>query len=312
MNTTDLPAPEVQPPTPPPKKKRHRIRKALLLIGSAFVGLIVIIVIISAATSHSATPTAAAPTATPSPTARSYPNTSSLLAAMVTHGAACTGASFKSGGVVTGEVNPFVSCSGGTSDGDTAILVFTDRADATTYANDMIRTSVGIGTPTAEVVGPNWTVNTTPTFAPKVVSAVGGQLITVAAAAPASSAPAAAPTTAAPAPTQAPTTAPAMTASQQQAVDAAQNYLSMGEGFSAYSLAQQLTSSYGSGFSQADAQYAINYLNPDWNAQAVDAAQGYMKMGGFSASSLTQQLTSDSGNGFTPAQAAYAVTKVGL
>jgi hypothetical protein len=103
-----------------------------------------------------------------------------------------------------------------------------------------------------------------------------------------------------------------MTASQQQAVDAAQNYLSDGQGFSAYSLNQQLTSSSGDGFAPADAQFAIGYLNPDWDAQAVDSAQGYMKMGGFSAASLTQQLTSDSGDGFTPAQAAYAVAKVGL
>ena len=117
-----------------------------------------------------------------------------------------------------------------------------------------------------------------------------------------------------PAVTQAPAipAAPAMTVSQQQAVTAARNYLGMGSGFSAYSLNQQLTSSYGNGFSQADAQFAISYLNPDWNAQAVDAARGYMKMGGFSAASLTQQLTSTYGNGFTPAQAAHAVTKVGL
>ena len=83
-----------------------------------------------------------------------------------------------------------------------------------------------------------------------------------------------------------------MTVSQQQAVDAAQSYLSMGSGFSQYSLAQQLTSSSGNGFSQADAQFAISHLNPDWDAQAVDAAKGYVQMGGFSAASLTQQLTS--------------------
>jgi hypothetical protein len=103
-----------------------------------------------------------------------------------------------------------------------------------------------------------------------------------------------------------------MTAAEQQAVSSAQSYLSMGSGFSRYSLTQQLTSSSGSGFASADAAFAINYLHPNWDAQAVDGAKGYMKMGGFSASSLTQQLTSDSGDGFTPAQAAYAVAKVGL
>jgi Host cell surface-exposed lipoprotein len=98
----------------------------------------------------------------------------------------------------------------------------------------------------------------------------------------------------------------------QQAVDAAQGYLQMGSGFSYDSLLQQLTSSSGSGFSTADAQFAINSLHPDWNQQAVDAAKGYMQMGGFSRASLIQQLTSTAGNGFTEAQAEYAANQVGL
>lgn len=95
-------------------------------------------------------------------------------------------------------------------------------------------------------------------------------------------------------------------------MDAAQGYLNLGSGFCYYSLTQQLTSSDGSGFDLADATFAINYLNPNWDAQAVEAAKGYMQMGGFSAASLTQQLTSDDGHGFTQAQAAYAVAQVGL
>jgi Host cell surface-exposed lipoprotein len=109
---------------------------------------------------------------------------------------------------------------------------------------------------------------------------------------------------------QAPST-PSMTPSQQQAVQAAQGYLSDGEGFSAYSLNQQLTSSFGDGFSQADSQFAINYLNPNWDTQAVEAAQGYVNDGeGFSQAGLTQQLTSTYGDGFTNAQADYAVSQV--
>lgn len=65
-------------------------------------------------------------------------------------------------------------------------------------------------------------------------------------------------------------------------------------------------------FALADATFAINYLNPNWDAQAVLAAKSYLALGGFSASSLTQQLTSDDGSGFTAAQAAYAVAQVGL
>ena len=98
----------------------------------------------------------------------------------------------------------------------------------------------------------------------------------------------------------------------QQAVDAANGYLSQGQGFSEQGLIQQLTSSSGSGFTQAQAEYATNYLHPDWDAQAVDAAKGYMQMGGFSQASLIQQLTSSAGSGFTQAQAEYAASKVGL
>jgi hypothetical protein len=103
-----------------------------------------------------------------------------------------------------------------------------------------------------------------------------------------------------------------MTASQAQAVDAAKGYLQLGSGFSKNGLIDQLTSSAGSGFSEKDAEFAVSYLKPDWNAQAVMAAQGYMKLGGFSRSSLIEQLTSSSGSGFTEAQAEYAATKVGL
>jgi hypothetical protein len=122
------------------------------------------------------------------------------------------------------------------------------------------------------------------------------------------------PTTQAP-PVQAPQpttpSTPSMTVSQQQAVQAAQGYLSDGEGFSYEGLLQQLTSSYGDGFSHADAQFAINYLNPNWDAQAVASAQGYLDDGdGFSRSGLIQQLTSSYGSGFTTAQATYAVNKV--
>jgi hypothetical protein len=111
-------------------------------------------------------------------------------------------------------------------------------------------------------------------------------------------------------PAPATSTTPAMTTEQQQAVDAAQNYLSLGQGFSYTGLLQQLTSSAGDGFPKSDAEFAINYLKPDWDQEAVYAAKGYLQLGGFSRSSLLQQLTSSYGNGFTRAQAEYAVNKV--
>jgi len=98
----------------------------------------------------------------------------------------------------------------------------------------------------------------------------------------------------------------------QQAVDSAQSYLSDGTGFSEQGLLKQLTSSAGNGFTEAQAEYAINQVHPDWDAQAVDAAKGYMQIGGFSRASLIQQLTSSYGSGFTEAQAEYAANQVGL
>jgi hypothetical protein len=98
----------------------------------------------------------------------------------------------------------------------------------------------------------------------------------------------------------------------QQAVDSAQSYLSEGQGFSKQGLLNQLTSSAGEGFTESQAEYAISYLHPDWNAQAVDSAKGYLQLGGFSRASLIQQLTSSAGEGFTEAQAEYAVNKVGM
>lgn len=104
---------------------------------------------------------------------------------------------------------------------------------------------------------------------------------------------------------------PAMTVSQQQAVSAAQGYLTEGEGFSYAGLLQQLTSSAGNGFSQSDATFAINYLHPNWDQQAVQSAQGYLTGGeGFSYQGLLQQLTSSSGSGFTQAQAEYAINNL--
>jgi hypothetical protein len=95
----------------------------------------------------------------------------------------------------------------------------------------------------------------------------------------------------------------------QQADDAAKSYLDLGQGFSEQGLLQQLTSSAGGGFTQAQAEFAINYMHPDWDAQAVDAAKGYLQLGGFSQASLLQQLTSSAGGGFTEAQAEYAVNQ---
>ena len=102
-----------------------------------------------------------------------------------------------------------------------------------------------------------------------------------------------------------------MTVAQQQAVDSAKSYLSMG-GFSRAGLIQQLSSSAGEGFPEAVAVFAVDHLHLNWNEQAVESAKSYLSMGGFSRAGLIQQLSSSAGEGFTYAQAVYAANKVGL
>jgi hypothetical protein len=107
--------------------------------------------------------------------------------------------------------------------------------------------------------------------------------------------------------------APALTVAEQQAIISAKSYLSDGQGFSYQGLIDQLDSQYGGGFSVADATFAVTYLAPDFNAQAVIAAKGYVADGqGFSHDALVQQLSSPYGGNFTLAQAQYAVAQVGL
>jgi len=102
-----------------------------------------------------------------------------------------------------------------------------------------------------------------------------------------------------------------MTSAQQQVVDSAESYLGEGQGFSQQGLMNQLTSSSGEGFPESDAEFAISYLHPDWDQQAVDSATGYLSEGqGFSEQGLLQQLTTSAGEGFTEAQGEYAISHV--
>jgi hypothetical protein len=104
-----------------------------------------------------------------------------------------------------------------------------------------------------------------------------------------------------------------MTTEQEQAVQSAKSYLSLGKGFSRAGLIKQLSSSYGEGFPRDVAVFAVDSLNVDWDAQAVASAKSYMSLGtGFSRAGLIQQLSSSYGEGFTQAQASYAADAVGL
>lgn len=140
---------------------------------------------------------------------------------------------------------------------------------------------------------------------------------TATASAPASSA---APAVTTPAP--ATSNAPSAEASQQtnaatsdvprdysNALSTANRYLSIMD-FSYAGLYEQLTSEYGEKFSPEAAQYAMDNLNADWNAEALGSAQNYIDIMPFSYAGLYDQLTSEYGEQFTPEQAQYAVDNV--
>jgi hypothetical protein len=100
-------------------------------------------------------------------------------------------------------------------------------------------------------------------------------------------------------------TKPAMTASQEQAVGTAGDYLE-GQSFSRKGLIEQLQYE---GFSAKDATYGVDHVKVNWNTQAVGVAKGYLDGQHFSRSGLIEQLEYE---GFTHAQAVYGVTKAGL
>jgi hypothetical protein len=81
-------------------------------------------------------------------------------------------------------------------------------------------------------------------------------------------------------------------------------------GFSKQGLIQQLSSSAGEGFSKADAVFAANHVDVNWNDEAVESARSYLDMTSFSRDGLIEQLSSSAGEGFTLAQAQYAADKV--
>ncbi|MBN1530037.1 MAG: Ltp family lipoprotein [Thermoleophilaceae bacterium] len=102
---------------------------------------------------------------------------------------------------------------------------------------------------------------------------------------------------------------PDLTSGQENALRAAENYLDL-SGFSKAGLIQQLSSPAGDGYSKADATFAANHVDADWNAEAVESAQNYLDISPMSKDALIQQLSAAAGDKFTPAQARYAANKV--
>jgi hypothetical protein len=98
------------------------------------------------------------------------------------------------------------------------------------------------------------------------------------------------------------------TSGQENARESAESYLDT-MAFSRKGLIEQLSSEAGEGFSRADAIYAVDHVDVDWNEQAVKAAKNYLDTMAFSRDGLIEQLESDAGDGFTHAQAVYGVAQ---
>ena len=94
----------------------------------------------------------------------------------------------------------------------------------------------------------------------------------------------------------------------RRALQSAESYLAM-SGFSKQRLYEQLSSSAGEGFTQAQAQYAVDHVDTDWKREAVESARSYLEMSPMSRAELIEQLSSSAGEGFTYEQAVYAVNK---
>lgn len=75
-------------------------------------------------------------------------------------------------------------------------------------------------------------------------------------------------------------------------------------------LYNQLTSEYGGQFSHEAAQYAIDNINADWNANALATAESYNNTMHMSKRKLYDQLISDFGELFTDEEAQYAIDNI--
>lgn len=95
-----------------------------------------------------------------------------------------------------------------------------------------------------------------------------------------------------------------LTTGQRNALEQAKSYLSWGN-FSKQGLIDQLLFE---GYSQSDAEYAVNNCGADWNAQALGQAKSYLSHSSFSYSGLIGQLEFE---GYTNAQAIYGVDHCG-
>ncbi|WP_288805047.1 Ltp family lipoprotein [uncultured Bifidobacterium sp.] len=103
---------------------------------------------------------------------------------------------------------------------------------------------------------------------------------------------------------QAPAT-PDVPQEYKSALAKAQNYSDMMH-MSKRGIYEQLTSE-ADQFKPEAAQYAVDNLQADYNANALAKAKTYQKTMNMSPAAIKDQLTSDAGEKFTPEEAEYAV-----
>lgn len=72
-------------------------------------------------------------------------------------------------------------------------------------------------------------------------------------------------------------------------------------------LYDQLISDSGEQFTESEAQYAVDNVNADYYANALQKAHSYQDNMSMSTDRIYEQLTSEYGEGFTPEEAQYAI-----
>jgi len=102
------------------------------------------------------------------------------------------------------------------------------------------------------------------------------------------------------------TDTPTVPAEYKSALNKAGSYASA-QYMSKQGVYDQLTSQYGEKFSKEAAQYAIDNVKADWNANALAKAKSYQEQQSMSPAAIHDQLVSEYGEKFTAAEADYAV-----
>ena len=95
------------------------------------------------------------------------------------------------------------------------------------------------------------------------------------------------------------------TTSQENAIESAESYLR----FSAFSRTGLIDQLEFEGFSNSDATFAVDTINPDWFEQAAKSAESYLDFSSFSRQGLIDQLEFE---GFTTEEATYGADSAGL